>query len=113
MPVGDEPLADLLRVGHRHLAAQEFGREPRHPRNPISRRASAAATIAAVAIFLVARRSSGGPELLGLVTGAGFLGIVVWVLSRGEWDATRWLVAGIALCAAGVAAYAAARARHA
>jgi hypothetical protein len=71
------------------------------------------APLAAVAIFLVARKSPRGPELLGLVTGAGLLGIVVWVLSRGEWDATRWLVGGVALCAAGVAAYAVARARPA
>ena len=69
------------------------------------------APLAAVAIFLVARRSSRGPEVLGLVTGAGLLGIVVWVLSRGEWDATRWLVGGVALCAVGVVAYGAARAR--
>jgi len=67
--------------------------------------------LAVVAIVLIARRSPRGPELLGLVTGAGVLGIVVWVLSRGEWDATRWLVGGLALAAAGVVAYAAARAR--
>ena len=71
------------------------------------------APLAVAAIVLVARMSSGGPELLGLVTGAGFLGIVVWVLSRGEWDATRWLVGGLALCAAGVVAYGVARARPA
>ena len=69
------------------------------------------APLAAVAIFLVARRSPHGPEPLGLLMGAGVLGIVVWLLSRGEWDATRWLVGGIALCAAGVVAYGAARAR--
>ena len=53
-----EPLADLLRVGHRHLAAEELRCEPCHPRNPISRSASAAATIAAVSV-----RSTTGPKV--------------------------------------------------
>jgi hypothetical protein len=67
------------------------------------------APFAAVAIFLAARRSPDGPEILGIVTGAGLIGLVVWILSRGEWDATPWLVGGVALTASGVVAYAAVR----
>ncbi len=66
---------------------------------------------AGLAIFLTARRSPNGPEILGAVTGAGLIGLVVWLLSQGEWDATPWLVGGVALTAAGILAYATARAR--
>src|SRR5262249_14156216 len=58
MAVGGKALAHLLCVGHRHLAAEELGGERGHPRNPISRRASAAATIAAVSV-----RSTTGPKV--------------------------------------------------
>ena len=68
---------------------------------------------AALAIFLVARSSPSATEALGLVTGAGLIGVVVWVLSRGEWDATSWLLGGIALVVSRVVAYAAVRARPA
>jgi len=68
---------------------------------------------AALAIFFVARRSPSGTEAFGLLTGAGLIGVVVWVRSRGEWDATHWLVGGIALVASGVVAYVAVRARPA
>ena len=55
VPVGGQPLTDGLGVGQRDLAAEELDRERRHPRNPISRRVSAAATIAAVSV----RRTTG------------------------------------------------------
>ena len=70
------------------------------------------APFAALAIYLVARRAA-GPEMFGAVSGAGLIGLLVWALSLGEWDATWWLVAGLALVAAGVVPYAAAHGRPA
>ena len=66
---------------------------------------------ALLALYLVSRRSPRWPEPLGLLTGAGGLCLAVAVLGWGEhgFDYVPWLVAGIALAAAGVAFYAEAR----
>lgn len=88
------------------------------------------APLAAVAIWLVLRFGRAGPEMLGMVSGAGVVALLIALLNRGTrpcseeglrlrpgeteatcggLDAVLWLVAGLVLVAAGVVAYALAR----
>jgi len=88
------------------------------------------APLAAVAIWLVLRFGRAGPEMLGMVSGAGVVSLLIALLNRGTRPCTEeglrlrpgeteaicggldpvlWLVAGLVLVAAGVVAYALAR----
>jgi hypothetical protein len=90
------------------------------------------APLAAVAIWLVLRFGGAGPEMLGMVSGAGAVCLLIAFLNRGTTpctqeghglsageteascgglDPTPWLVAGLVLVAAGAVAYALARRR--
>ena len=63
---------------------------------------------ALVALVLVARGSSGGPELLGMVAGAGIVSLLIAVLSGAD-GAAPWLLVGLGLVTGAIVAYAVAR----
>jgi hypothetical protein len=88
------------------------------------------APLAVVAIWLAFRFGRAGPEMLGLVTGAGTVCLLIAFLNRGTTPCTEqgrtlrpgetevgcggleptpWLVVGLVLVAAGIVAYALAR----
>jgi len=88
------------------------------------------APLAAVAIWLAFRFGRAGPEMLGMVSGAGAVCLLIAFLNRGTTPCTEqghtlspgeteagcgglastpWLVAGLVLVAAGIVAYALAR----
>jgi hypothetical protein len=64
--------------------------------------------IAAVVTALAARRTQQRAEMLGALVGAGAVCAVIAFLQRGSGglDARPWLVAAIALAAAGIASFA-------
>jgi hypothetical protein len=85
------------------------------------------APLAAIAIWLALRFGRAGPEMLGMVSGAGAVCLLIAFLNRGTTPCTEharlvssgetevscgglapvpWLVAGLVLVAAGVVAYA-------
>jgi hypothetical protein len=66
---------------------------------------------ALLALVLVARWSSGGGEMLGAVTGAGLVCLLVAALADDPGDSAPWLLAGLAFVVAGVLPYAALRRR--
>ena len=90
------------------------------------------APLAAIAIWLALRLGRAGPEMLGMVSGAGAVCLLIAFLNRGTTPCaehgrlvssgetevscgglapTPWLVAGLVLVAAGVVGYALARRR--
>jgi hypothetical protein len=89
------------------------------------------APLAAVAIWLTARFGRVWPEMLGMISGAGAVSLLIAFLNWGETPCTEgrllssgqtevscgglaptpWLVAGLVLVAAGIGAYAVARRR--
>src|SRR5829696_5742844 len=90
------------------------------------------APLAAIAIWLALRFGRAGPEMLGMVSGAGAVCLLIAFLNRGTTPCTEqadlgssaeievscgglaptpWLVAGLVLGAAGTVAYALARRR--
>jgi hypothetical protein len=74
---------------------------------------------AVIALVLVAARAAGGAEMLGLISGAGLIGLVVAALNVGSTpctsdptrvhcgglDPTPWFIGGLALVLAGVVGY--------
>ncbi len=90
------------------------------------------APLAAIAIWLAVRLGGAGPEMLGMISGAGTVCLLIAFLNRGMTPCaeqgrllssgqtevscgglapTPWLVAGLVLIAAGVVAYVLARRR--
>ena len=70
------------------------------------------APFALLALFLVGRRGVRGPEVLGLVAGAGAIVILIGALNtdgHGSLDPRLWFGAGAALVATSVVAYSSAR----
>jgi len=70
------------------------------------------APFAVLALFLAGRRGVRGPELLELIAGVGAIAVLIGALNTGDDggpDPRPWLIAGAALIATSVVAYASTR----